>query len=242
MRRLLVLLVATLFACGGDIDYDAKYAPSFHRQGASVAILGVYKDGRMDAPAWTALGPKLARAFGGGPCDAVYGESLLTADGDLANAIDDVAREAGPTDDLLTRLAPAAEGDADTIAVLTITGAPAKPAPSGTSRPSPGGGAGGAGAGGAPMSLRRGRYGGSPARTSGGHSDRAPDPFEMSLSLFSIREHRSVALVSMRYTGKDEDAAVAGFVERVRTELPNARCKAWRRDVKIDPAQIRAGS
>jgi len=70
----------------------------------------------------------------------------------------------------------------------------------------------------------------------------APDPnrLEVSAALFSVPEHRSVALVSMSYGGQDADDAMTRFGAELAQVMPNSTCAGWNWDFKIDPASLRA--
>jgi hypothetical protein len=237
MRARFLALVIAICGCGSsDAEFATKYASDFRREGATISVFGVYKDGRMSADAWNDLSPRFASVFGSGSCEVVYGDALLANDAALASAIDDRARLEGVTDELAGVFAPAAAGDA--IALVTVLGFPSnEPRRTGASKTQ---------SGPTTSSMRGGRRGG----RSGGHGGGQPTPqrdedaphdaFEVSISFYSVREHRTVGVVSMKYNGTNPDAGVAGFVEKVRAELPNAKCLGWKHDVRIDADRVRA--
>jgi hypothetical protein len=70
--------------------------------------------------------------------------------------------------------------------------------------------------------------------TAPGRSD-----YEITASLFSIRLHHSVALVSMSYTGPDVDAALAEFTTKFRSAMPGVTCDGWNFKAHIDVDQVR---
>jgi hypothetical protein len=238
MKYALALLAMTATtACTPDADFQLRYAPDFRRDARTVSVLGVYRDGRLSTEAWDELAPKLSSAFGGNACEVAYSDALLKQDPDLASAVDDAARADGVTDELAGLFAPAA--NADTIAFFTITGAASRALPKTKT--------GGTGAGpnaGSPATMRGGagrRSGmggnlGGPTHIEGGEHKEA---FEVSLTLYSVKEKRTVGIVAMSYNGKDPDAGVSVFLDKVRAELPNARCVGWKPDVKVEPEQVK---
>lgn len=240
MRRrfasIAVALVATSLGCGvsGGPEFATKYAPNVRREGLSVSVFGVYKDGRMNAEAWADLAPRFASALGSASCGALHTDALLAADHDVATALDDTTRSDGVSEELLEVFAPAAAGE--TIMVVTIAGRPPGPtilvseprqqpyvSPGRNNRAVPGSGMG-----------RTEPVSGGPSRHHDSH-----DVFEVSATLFSVHEHHNVALVTMSYTGKSADEAIAAFSAKLRTELPGMRCEGWKPDVKVDAERVR---
>ncbi|HEY8075267.1 MAG TPA: hypothetical protein VIF62_14180 [Labilithrix sp.] len=229
--RLGVLLVgfAAAVACS-DETFSVRYAPEWPRGPTRLSVLGVFKDGRLNGEEWDAIGPSLTSSFAGAPCEAAYGAKLVASAPALVSAVDDYTRANGVTDTLLDRLAPMAGGDA--VLVITIAGQPPHASdaglPSSGQGPSPSMGAG-----------RRGRMPPSGGGYGGRAAPRSHDELEIAASLFSVRLHRSVALVAMTYTGKSTDEALAKFGEKLRSELGGSSCVPWRWDVRIDDAEIK---
>jgi hypothetical protein len=62
---------------------------------------------------------------------------------------------------------------------------------------------------------------------------------DVSASIFSVPQARSVALVAMQYTGKSVDDAMAKFAARLAQSLPSVACVGWNWEAKIDPERIR---
>jgi hypothetical protein len=226
--------IVAVGACGdADTDFNIKYAPTFQRGGMTVSVLGVFREGRMSPETWDDIGPKISTAFGRGLCPTGYDTKLIADHADLAAAIDDYTRANGVTDDLLDQLAPAASGDA--VLVITVAGRPVWArtdagvgAPPQTSAPTaPGRGSQG----------MRGHGGGmgtpTPMRLA---IDR--NAFEMSASIFSVHDHRSVALVSMGYSGTSGADALQKFVAKLRESLPTFPCVGWHMDTPIDEKKI----
>jgi hypothetical protein len=221
-----LIAVAAATACAEDeTQWNVRYAPEFPKTPAKVSILGVFRDGRMNAEAWDELGAKLSSSFGPGTCPVAYDKDLVSKNEDLANAIDDYARANGVTDGLLDKIAPAASGDE--VLVFTVAG-----------RPHTGGVDGGAAAQQAPMAPPSGGAGGGMrggrSRGMGMSPMRMPErnAFEVSASLFSPRDHHSVALVAMDYSGTSAVEALNKFVEKMRVSLPGASCAGWHWDGK----------
>jgi hypothetical protein len=115
-----LLLFVMSFACSeGDAHFTVNVAPDCSPTRHEVSVLGVYQDGRMSSGGWDVLEPYVEPALGSAHCDVGY-DSLTSSNVPLANAIDEYARADGPTDDLLTELGPAAQGDL--VVVLTFAG------------------------------------------------------------------------------------------------------------------------
>ena len=226
-------MAMTAGCAGGDAEFATKYAPNMRRDGMTVSVFGVYKDGRMSAEAWTELAPRFASALGGAACESLQADPLVVSDRPLASALDDVTRADGVNDELLDVFAPAASGDA--LLLVTISGhppsaRPANRAADGTPAPYVSQGKQGRGV------VNQGRNQPASPNFTGGPST---DVYSVSAALFSVKEHHIIALVAMSYTGKSIDAAMVSFVARLRVELPNLRCQGWKPDAKIDAERVR---
>jgi hypothetical protein len=227
-----VLLLATVVACDeGDTHFTVKFASNFTPAQHAVSVLGVYQDGRMSTYGWNSLVSYLTPALGSAHCDVGY-DSLAPSNAVLADAVDGYTREEGPTDDLLAQLAPAAQGDL--VLVLTFAGKlpqratdagarQAAPAPSATS-----GGRGG----------RGGRGGGQGRGAQRSEPPKDTNELDISASLFSVAQARSVALVEMRYTGTSIAEAMTKFGATLTQALPNMKCVGWNWNANIDPSRI----
>jgi hypothetical protein len=185
------------------------------------------------------MSPKIAPSLGAHgagdatDCAAGYSEAVSSGHAELTSAIDDYARSDGPTDELLAQIAPAARGDL--IVVVTFAGklpvAKAKPTVATNSGPM-----------GVGQSGSRGMNGGA----GGGRRARSPsfaasDPNELDISatLFSVAQGRSVGQIAMEYTGPSVDEALTQFAAQLRQALPQARCEGWDWTAKIDPDHLR---
>jgi hypothetical protein len=228
------LFVVAATACDeGDAHFTTKLASDFAPARHTVSVLGVYKDGRMSSDGWRALSPRVAPALGAADCEMGYGV-LVSSNRALADAIDEYTRADGPTDDLLAQLAPAAKGDL--VLVLTFAGTLPRAA---TDAGASGGGPAPAPAGrGAPrMGGRRG--GGRMGGPGSFESSVETDVLDLSASLFSVAEKRSVALVSMQYSGQSVDEAIGKFAAKIAQTLPGIGCVGWTWEATIDPERIR---
>jgi hypothetical protein len=175
----------------------------------------------------------VSRSLGASRCVAAYSEALLASNGALSSAIDDYARSNGPTDELLSQLAPAAKGEL--VLVMTIAGRlPVKQSNAlqagGSPAPNIGGGSRGAGMAG-PGPGRRMR------RPMSGEGD--TNELDISASLYSVAQRRSVALYGMQYSGDSVDDAIARFADQLGRSLPGAQCAGWDWDAKVDAEHIR---
>ncbi|MDP9000086.1 MAG: hypothetical protein M3O46_08245, partial [Myxococcota bacterium] len=62
---------------------------------------------------------------------------------------------------------------------------------------------------------------------------------QMSASLYSVGEKRSVGLVAMDYTGDSAELAIAQFAGKLAQALPATTCAGWSWDAKVDVEHIR---
>jgi hypothetical protein len=242
MKRITALFVslawvAALPACS-DASFTTRYAPTYAHVPHKVSLLGVYKDGRMNADVWEQIGPGLSAPLGG-QCGPGY-DTLINSNPQLSAAIDDYARANGIGDELLDQLGPAAVGDL--IMVVTVAGAVT---PKGQNLPDTSTmSSGPQSAGGMPGASNKFR--GASMNSAGprnGGAMRKPladgAALEMSASLFSVKEHRSVGMVSMAYSGPSVEDAVQKLAARLGEELPGSSCVAWNWGAKVDDQRIR---
>ncbi len=231
---LLILLSFVSASCDeSDAHFSVKFASDFSPARHTVSVLGVYKDGQMSADGWETLASRVGPAIGAGDCEVGY-NTLAATNGALADAIDSYAQADGPTDDLLAKLAPAAKGDL--VLVITFAGkVPVHGTDGGTAHaqqtPAAVGGRGGG---------RRGGMGG--GRSRGQSRPESPEDtnlLDISASVFSVSQARSVAQVEMQYTGTSIDDAITRFAAKLRESLPNTVCAGWNWGTTIDPEAIR---
>ena len=225
-RACILAMAASPLACTPSVSGDVKVAPGFSSSGHTVSVFGVYKDGQMSSEAWDALRPRLEPLLGGRECEIARGSSPQAAS-PLSAAIAEYARTNGPSDDLLAQLAPAARGDL--ILVLIEAG---KLSPdekiSVVDAPSPG------------RPAAPGNHGATGLATFAPDKHAAArDVLQLSASLFSVSQGRSVAFVDMQYSGDSIDKAIGEFTDRMRTLLPASTCTGWNWDANVDPERIR---
>jgi hypothetical protein len=217
-----LLLAAATASCADDASVNVKYAQGYTPGRASVSVLGVFRDGRMSVEAWTSLGPLVSSSLGASTadvCEVAFSERLQHQNEELFTSIDAEVRNEGITEDLLTKLAPRAQGDL--ILTITVHGAIAATAPDTTRSPPPRG---------APPGPSMGARGRSP-RGAGTYREvprgTSARPLELSASLFSISRHQQVAKLSMSYTGTSVEEASRRFATEVGAMVPGGSCKGW---------------
>ena len=237
-RPRLALFAALAFcgACKDDAQFTTRFASDFAPGGHALSVLGVFKDGQMSSESWDAIGPKLSSPFGA-TCDTAYGR-LVIADQALSTAIDDYVRANGPGDELLEQLAPAATGDV--IVVFTVAGHVNDKEKTSTPTAS-------AASNGAPMVGNGGHgHGGSGGMRYAGINDHGMPrastaaAFEVAASLYSIREKRSVGMLTLQYDGNSLDEALRRMAARLGLAVPGAKCGGWDFTARIDDKRIRA--
>jgi hypothetical protein len=219
--------VASTTACVPKMRWDTTSAADFAPAGRTVSVFGVYKDGQMSSEGWDVLRPRLEPFLGGGAC-AIAGGNARGDEGPLLAVIADYARTNGPTEDLLAQLAPAAEGDL----ILVLVEAGKLPPPD------------------AKVSVVNSTAPGPSAtgtKGSAGFSAFAPDKrsaaghdvLQLSASLFSVVQGKSVALLDMQYSGDSIAEAESAFAARFGRLVPAATCKGWNWSANVDPERIR---
>lgn len=234
MNKYPALALVAVTACASDAKFAANFSPDFAPPHHAVSVLGVFKDGQMSTEAWTALEARISPALGATTCAAAYAGGASAADEPLASAIAEYARANGPTDALLEKISPAAQGDL--ILVLTDSGRLPTPEkysvkdPQASPQHAPP--IGGMGRGG-----RAGR--GSASDLSLRPHGTDTDMLEMSALLYSVKSQKSVARIDMQYTGASVDEAVAKFATRLAQSLPTATCSGWTWSGTVDVDQIR---
>jgi hypothetical protein len=235
--------------CHGDTEFDVKTANDFASSGqVSVSVLGVFKDGYLSPESWDFLGPKISPSLHKPQCESGFDNAFVEKNKAAAAAVDDYTRANGVTEPLLTELAPAAQGDL--MMLVTVSGHAQK---DNSYRPDTGS------PGIAPAAGRQGGgtgngYGGgfgnntspsSPAfngRTmpTGSSSRANVSIYEMTASFYSVSQKRSVAAVTMKYTGPREEDAIQMFAEKLRSVIPNATCVGFRKDLPLEEDRVRS--
>jgi hypothetical protein len=215
----------SIVGCTGGANFTTRLASNFAPAHHTVSVFGVYQDGRMALGSWDVFAPYLKPALGPAQCPVLY-DTLAVSDQELANALDELARDEGPTDHLLAPVAPAAAGDL--ILVLTFAGKLPEHQDEDPGPPV-----------GAPV-----QNGMEQKRRRRGHNSqdpRATDPnqLDISASLYSVAQARPVALVSMQYRGRSVADAMGRFAQELARATPDLKCSGWKPGVKIDAAKLR---
>jgi hypothetical protein len=237
MKRILLAFSPLVVACGSTESFTTTFAPGFAPTHHAISVFGVFKDGQMSAEAWDSFAPRLSSWLGSAQCRGGYVEGAnARTDAPLWSAVDDYTRSNGPTDDLLTHLAPAAEGDL--VLVLTIAGKVPQEEKTKLQDEPAGGGLQGGGRGGmGGMSGMRNPGAGSMQRRSLPAAQK--DELDLAALVYSVAAKESVAQVSLAYTGHSLDEAFAKFSAKLRDTLPGAACAGWAWEGKVDAEAIR---
>jgi hypothetical protein len=218
-----------LSSCVDNAHFNVKKAPELRPM--TVSVLGVFKEGRLSPETWDDLGAKISPVFQKAMCPIGYDTKLPTDQPDLAEAIDDYSRANGVTDDLLAELSPAANGDA--ILVVSVAGRPLKQKNETQMAPP-------TGMQNAPGPVRGRGGGGLPPPTSMSRVAFDQNAYEMSATLFSLKDRHTIAEVSMGYGGESADEAIAKFVEKLRSVFTGYPCVGWHMNAGVDQKRIRA--
>jgi hypothetical protein len=218
---------ASTTACIPKVRWDTTAAADFVPSGHTVSVFGVYKDGQMSSEGWDVLRPRLEPVLGGHECP-IAGGVAGGDEGPLLAVIADYARINGPTEDLLAQLAPAAEGDLILVLVEAGKLPPPDAKPSVVNASAPG-----------PSSTGTKGSAGFSAFAPDKRSAAPHDVLQLSASLFSVSQGKSVALLDMQYSGESIAEAESTFSARVGRLLPAATCKGWNWRANVDPERIR---
>ncbi len=204
-----IALAGALVMCANALSVRVETAPEFV-PAHTVSVFGVFHDGRMSEPAWTALSPKISSALGKAECELGYGNRLRNGDPELASWLERNVRENGIDDTVLDKIAPYAEGDL-VMVLLSYRKLPGSRDAGVRVRAAQ------------PMAMGRGM-----ARPRGSYAPPEDDHvFELSASLFSPKEHKLVAQIDLRYAGDDLDEAMGQFTAKLRGLVPGAKCAGW---------------
>ncbi len=218
-RALLAMILALACASCDDIasSVSVKTAPGFTPGPATVSVLGIFRDGRMNSEAWTPLGPPLSAVLGqmADLCDVGYSDRLQQADPDLYTFLEEDTRMNGITEDMLAKMAPKAEGDL--VLMVTIHGRIVQGAATHDEMPPQSSPALRPGAGARRPGARR-----SPSRGV------APGGLQLSATFFSASQQKSVARMNMSYSGTSVDEAFRRFAAEISKLVPGGTCRGWK--------------
>jgi hypothetical protein len=214
-----------LTSCADD-SISVKYAADYQRTPAKISFVGLFKDGRVNAEAWDGVNEAIDRHLHGYPCAPLFSNDLTAKNPDFAGALDDFTRANGVGDELLDKLAPMAKGDL--VAVVVMAGQPPQLIDGGV-LPA--------------VEPVGGRTGGMGGRRGVARGSRGPvtdhNVFELAVSLYSVKTHKSVGQIAMSYTGRSVEDALAKFSQRFAAETAGSSCTGWTVDPSLDGEAIR---
>lgn len=218
-RSILIAIALGVAGCGSDVQLSVNHAPGYSARNLTLSVLGVFKNGRMDAGAWGEWAPIISAAVGSNQCKPAFDENMEAAVRPLYDSFDDSTREDGITDEILDSVGKNARGDA--ILVIEAFGRPT-PMKVGSTEAAP--------APAPPPPQRSGRHGrGRSSAPAASETTPAPAPvrFEASVGVYSLKTHEIVASVHTQYDAADSEAALAGFSRQLRATLLGATCADW---------------
>jgi hypothetical protein len=226
-RLVLGASALTLLGCAGDAQFKVTYLPGWPQKGVKISVFGIKRDGLMSRSGWDALNPELSAPFGARRCTVAYSEELFSTNSALAEALETYVRSNGVTDRLLKELSPAAQGDI--ILLVTSVG---RPRTSGSDAAAPDV---------SPPQRRMGGGGGRRGVVRGVRPDaeRSGADYQLTALFFSIREHQTIGIVELDYTGSSAEIALAELRTRLESEFPAATCRNWDWAVPIDANKLR---
>ncbi len=215
---LAALATLPLVGCADTSTVHAAYAPGWTRPSrGSISVLGLYRDGRMDADSWDDMEPYAARALGSSACPLPLDDASTGS------------RVEGFSDGWLATVAPQATGDY----VLVIAEQRETTASSGSgSGASSGSGGSGLGKGKAVLLLIPLL----PVLAAVLIADELAKEKEKSREnaidfvavLFSRAAAKTVVAIHSRVTGMPEAEARRDFAETLGRSFPGLQCGSWK--------------
>lgn len=238
-----VALSSLIIGCGGSTHFEIKYAPEYAPPTAPFSVFGVYENGRLNAEAWREISAVLSRNFGSSSCESAWNYQFQTANPTLSAAVDEYTKDNGVSDELLDKLAPMAKGGAILSFTVYRNQGMAEPDAPKSSRP-PASSARTAGMSrrmvGAPMGGLRATGWARPTLADAESRNASEPVYEISALLFSLKDRRSIVLVSMSHRGAELDEALDKFSARLREAIPQVSCAGWNLEAPINVANIQA--
>jgi hypothetical protein len=197
----------TLCACASE-DSGVRFnvASGYAVTPTTASVFGVFHDGRLDEHAWDSYSRALS-SFGRS-CDARYTHAWIGAHEDEAKSIADDARQNGFSDDLFAKMSAGAKGD--TVLLVVVAGKPPVVL-SREVRDRPVN----------PMQMTK------PASTTYVHTVTDGNAFEITATIYSRTEHRSIAELDMTYGGQNLDEAMQRFADAFGKHFPGWTCVGW---------------
>jgi hypothetical protein len=217
-RAVWLVLAAALSVCACGTDVTVQRTPNYAPRDVTLSVLGVFKNGAMDAGAWNDWAPTVARATGNGACSAAFDDRMATAVPTLFSDLDESTRQDGITDEVLDRVATDALGNA--ILVLEVYGGVAKVKKPGEAEATPQ-----QPPASPPQAMGRGRRRG--ATPSAAPREPPPEKLEVSIGVYSIRDRQVVASVQMRADADASADATQELSGKLRETLHGAKCAGW---------------
>ncbi len=201
-----VALVALSACASGDAGVRFNVASGYVVTPTSASVFGVFHDGRLDEHAWDSYS-RAVSSFGR-TCDARYTHTWISAHEDEAKSIADDARQNGFSDDLFAKASAGAKGDA--VLLLVVAGKPPVVLSREVrARPTN------------PGQMTK------PASTTYVHTVTDGNAFEITATIYSRTEHRSIAELDVTYDGQDLDEAMERFATAFAKSFPNWTCAGW---------------
>lgn len=198
-----------LISCGSassESTFFVKHAPVFSRA-RTVSVFGAIHHGGASKSAWGSVAPAFADAMGATYCEAGFVEQLRDTNADAFLAIEQEIELGQVKEELLQSVAPAASGES--ILTIQIFGRVRN----------------------ANVDTRRilvAHGGGSEPRSDTATALASPPPtLDISATLFSKHQRRTVGLLSMTYSGASLDEALHEFVKKLHSMMPNFVCRGW---------------
>ena len=204
------VLTFCFIACAGE-KFEVKYAADFSPASMSVSVFGVLHDGLMTEDADRVLGRPIFRSLHQDSCEIAFDGRLGRSNPDLFALLDKQARDDGITDDLVEKVASYAKGDF--VLAFQMFGRP--PGHSGKVRETK------------PVLLAHGGDMPSPSVYPNSSAHKHAGTFDVSAAFFSVRLHRTVAAVTMEYSGGSIADAMIKFSDKLAATFPAAACAGW---------------
>jgi hypothetical protein len=215
---LLAVLACALPACGpARTAFDVDVAPGFRREGVSVAVFGLFKDGRMNADVWSELSSRISPAFGAKLCEPGFGDALRELDPKRYDGIDEAARDTGIDAELLAPFGPYA--GADLIVVFQMNGRVRTETETF-----------------AVHKVNARRMALDHETMTASRSAGSFFGLEMTAMFYSVSTHDMVGQVVMRFTGESVEEAMANFAAKLRATFPGSTCTSWKWDAGAGPS------
>jgi hypothetical protein len=198
-----LLVASACTSCSDVAHFDVKLAPGTVTGSTSIAVLGVFRGGRLDRAAWADVAPSLLAAFPQGTCAVAFSNELERGDADLYAQIDALAKAEGVSDEVVELVAPHTAAD---VLLVVYVHDPVGLAPSATEH------------------LVRPK----PKKNISVPQPLVPKPLELSASFFAVRDHRSLGKLAMSYSGNDFNEALRLFSKRFAETVAGSTCVGFR--------------